>query len=90
MILSNAVVIHPRFECFEDYLAYKDNNNRAYELFNGELVEVPPESGFNIGIANFIFSSFLPILGYLRVRGHGLEHGSNINSIRLLGANLSG
>jgi Uma2 family endonuclease len=73
MILSNAVVIHPRFECFEDYLAYTDNNNRSYELFNGELVEVPPESGFNIGIANFLFSSFLPIVGYLRVRGHGLE-----------------
>jgi Uma2 family endonuclease len=73
MILSTAVVAHPRFECFEDYLAYTDSNNRLYELFNGELVEVPPESGFNIGIANFLFTAFLPIVGYLRVRGHGLE-----------------
>jgi Uma2 family endonuclease len=73
MILSTAVVTHPRFECFEDYLAYTDNNNQLYELFNGELVEVPPESGFNIGIANFLFTAFLPIVGYLRVRGHGLE-----------------
>jgi Uma2 family endonuclease len=73
MILSNAVITHPRFECFDDYLAYTDGNNRLYELFNGELVEVPPESGFNIGIANFLFTVFLPIVGYLRVRGHGLE-----------------
>jgi Uma2 family endonuclease len=74
MILSTeGVVKHPRFESFEDYLEYTDSNNRLYELFNGELVEVPPESGFNIGIANFLLAAFLPIVGYLRVRGHGLE-----------------
>ena len=54
MILSTEEVVkHPRFESFEEYLEYTDSNNRLYELFNGELVEVPPESGFNIGIANF-------------------------------------
>jgi Uma2 family endonuclease len=73
MILSTAVETHPRFESFEEYLDYTDDNNRLYELFNGELVEVPPESGFNIGIANFLLAAFLPIVGYLRVRGHGLE-----------------
>ena len=74
MILSTEEVVkHPRFESFEEYLEYTDSNNRLYELFNGELVEVPPESGFNIGIANFLLVSFLPIVGYLRVRGHGLE-----------------
>jgi Uma2 family endonuclease len=73
MTLSTAVVKHPRFESFEDYLNYTDNNDRLYELFNGELVQVPPESGFNIGVANFLFTLFLPIVGYLRVRGHGLE-----------------
>jgi Uma2 family endonuclease len=73
MISSTAVVKHPRFESFEEYLEYTDSNNRLYELFNGKLVEVPPESGFNIGIANFLLASFLPIVGYLRVRGHGLE-----------------
>jgi Uma2 family endonuclease len=54
MISSTAVVKHPRFESFEEYLEYTDSNNRLYELFNGELVEVPPESGFNIGIANWL------------------------------------
>jgi hypothetical protein len=51
MTLSAAVVKHPHFESFEEYLNYSDDNNQLYELFNGELVEVPPESGFNIGIA---------------------------------------
>jgi Uma2 family endonuclease len=73
MTLSTLVVTHPRFESFEDYLDYTDDNNCLYELFNGKLVQVPPESGFNIGIANFLLTFFLPIAGYLRVRGHGLE-----------------
>jgi Uma2 family endonuclease len=73
MTLSFTVFENPRFESFEDYLAYEDNSDRLYELFNGELVEVPPESGFNIGIANFLFAFFLPIFGHLRVRGNGLE-----------------
>jgi Uma2 family endonuclease len=67
------IVENPRFESFQEYLAYEDNSDRLYELFNGELVEVPPESGFNIGIANFLFAFFLPIFGHLRVRGNGLE-----------------
>jgi Uma2 family endonuclease len=73
MTILSAVVKHPRFASFEDYLAYTDSGDQLYELFNGELVEVPPESGFNVGIANFLFTFFLPIVGYLRVRGNGLE-----------------
>ena len=73
MSLPTAVVTHPRFESFDEYLEYTDDNNRLYELFNGELIELAPESGFNIGIANFLLVSFLPIVGYLQVRGHGLE-----------------
>jgi Uma2 family endonuclease len=73
MILSTeAVVKHPRFESFEEYLEYTDSNNRLYELFNGELVEVPPESGSNIGIVTKIIIHFAQIIDYLRVR-HGLE-----------------
>jgi Uma2 family endonuclease len=71
--MITTVVQHPHFESFEDYLAYEDDNNRIYELFNGRLIEVPPESGFNIGIANFLFTRFLPVFGYRQVRGHGLE-----------------
>ncbi|MBW4490446.1 MAG: Uma2 family endonuclease [Trichocoleus desertorum ATA4-8-CV12] len=63
----------PRFESFEEYLAYDDGTEKLYELFNGELIEVPPESGFNVEIANFLFAILLPIVGHRRLRGHGLE-----------------
>lgn len=63
----------PRFETFEDYLRYDDNSEKLYELFNGELIEMPPESGFNFEIANFLFLKFALLLGHRRVRGHGLE-----------------
>jgi Uma2 family endonuclease len=67
------LTIKPRFETFEEYLLYDDNSEKLYELFNGELIEVPPESGFNIQIANRLFLFFALILGSDRVRGHGLE-----------------
>jgi Uma2 family endonuclease len=67
------LTIKPRFETFEEYLIYDDNSEKLYELFNGELIEVPPESGFNIQIANRLFLVFALMLGSDRVRGHGLE-----------------
>ncbi|MDB9515411.1 Uma2 family endonuclease [Roseofilum reptotaenium CS-1145] len=63
----------PRFETFEDYLSYDENSDKLYELFNGELVEMPPESGFNFEIATFLLIQFSSLVGYRRVRGHGLE-----------------
>jgi Uma2 family endonuclease len=62
-----------RFLSFEEYLSYEDGTDNLYELFNGELIEVPPESGLNVEIANLLFTLFLPIVGYRRLRGHGLE-----------------
>lgn len=67
------LTIKPRFETFEEYLDYDDDSEKFYELFNGELIEVPPEPGFNVEIANFLFLKFSPLVGYRRVRGHGLE-----------------
>ncbi|MBD2261033.1 Uma2 family endonuclease [Pseudanabaena sp. FACHB-2040] len=32
---------------FEEYLAYNDRADTRYELVNGELIEVPPESDLN-------------------------------------------
>ena len=66
------LTIKPRFETFEEYLVYDDNSEKLYELFNGELIEVSPESGFNIEIANLLFLEFAMLVGYRRVRGHGL------------------
>ncbi|MBW4579725.1 MAG: Uma2 family endonuclease [Tildeniella nuda ZEHNDER 1965/U140] len=62
-----------RFLSFEEYLSYDDGTENLYELFNGELIEVPPESGLNVEIANFLFAIFLPIVGHRRLRSHGLE-----------------
>lgn len=62
-----------RFHSFEEYLAYDDGSDKLYELFNGELIEVPPESGFNTEIATYLLLQFAPLVGYQRIRGHGLE-----------------
>ena len=67
------VQIKPRFLSFEEYLSYDDGTENLYELFNGELIEVPPESGENVQIANRLFLVFALLLGTDRVRGHGLE-----------------
>lgn len=44
----------PRFATFEDYLAYEGLEGR-YELIEGELVELPPESEWNLSIANYLY-----------------------------------
>lgn len=62
-----------KFASFEEYLSFDDETDKLYELFNGELVELPPESGENVGISNFLFLQFAAIVGHLKVRGHGLE-----------------
>ena len=63
----------PRFLTFEEYLSYDDGTENLYELFNGELIVVPPESGINVQIAGRLFFQFAQLLGTDRVRGHGLE-----------------
>ncbi|MGB3137788.1 MAG: Uma2 family endonuclease [Nodosilinea sp.] len=67
------VQTRPRFYSFDDYLAYDDGTENFYELFNGELIEVPPESGQNVQIANRLLLIFALLIGIDRVRGHGLE-----------------
>jgi Uma2 family endonuclease len=48
-----------KFASFADYLAWSDDPANflegRFELVNGELVEVPPESGVNRTIANRLF-----------------------------------
>ncbi|HSM83285.1 MAG TPA: Uma2 family endonuclease [Nodosilinea sp.] len=67
------VQLKQRFESFEDYLACDDGTDNLYELFNGELIQVPPEPGINVEIANFLLLLWLPLVGHRRIRGHGLE-----------------
>jgi Uma2 family endonuclease len=67
------VQTRPRFLSFEEYLSHDDGSGLLYELFNGELIPVPPESGENVEIAGALFLAFAALLGRKRVRGHGLE-----------------
>ncbi len=62
-----------RFQSFEEYLSANNDSETFCELFNGELIEMPPESGFNVQIATFLLLKFAEIVGYRRVRGQGLE-----------------
>jgi Uma2 family endonuclease len=39
---------------FDEYLAYDDGTDTRYELVDGELVEMPPESPENLAIARFL------------------------------------
>ncbi|MEL6442078.1 MAG: Uma2 family endonuclease [Cyanobacteria bacterium J06621_8] len=67
------IQVKPRFQSFEEYLAFDDGTDKLYELFNGELIEVPPESGKNVQIATFLLIKFAELFNYRQVRGHGLE-----------------
>ncbi|NET86037.1 MAG: Uma2 family endonuclease [Moorea sp. SIO1F2] len=62
-----------KFQSFDEYLLYNNNSEKFYELFNGELIEMPPESGFNVEIATFLLIQFALLVGHRRVRGQGLE-----------------
>lgn len=43
----------------EEYLNYDNGTDTQYELVNGELKIVPPESELNRRIASFLFAYFL-------------------------------
>jgi Uma2 family endonuclease len=45
----------------EEYLNYDDGTESAYELVNGELLEMPPESELNRRIAMFLVAFFLQL-----------------------------
>ncbi|UZQ54423.1 Uma2 family endonuclease [Trichothermofontia sichuanensis B231] len=52
------------FLTFEEYLAYDDGSDRRYELVDGELVEMPPESPENNQIAKgllFELAKYVPL-----------------------------
>jgi Uma2 family endonuclease len=52
------MTIAPQKMTLEEYLSYDDGTDTQYELVNGELVVVPPESELNRRIATFLFVYF--------------------------------
>ena len=49
----------PRFATFEEYLFYSDDLEGRFQLINGELIELPPESPENDFFANYLMVAFL-------------------------------
>lgn len=52
------MIIAPRRMTLEEYLNYDDGTDTWYELVNGELVALPPESELNRRIATFLLIYF--------------------------------
>ena len=50
-----------------EYLNYNDGTDTRYELLNGILVKMPPESNLNARIAAFLFAHFLKLLPFSRI-----------------------
>ncbi|NET34851.1 MAG: Uma2 family endonuclease [Cyanothece sp. SIO1E1] len=59
---------------FEQYLAYDDGSDNRYELVDGELIALPPESGLNDAIATWLLVQLIQVVGdYRLVRKHSCE-----------------
>jgi Uma2 family endonuclease len=56
--MSQSVSSPSKYFTFEDYLAYDDGTDTRYELENGVLVEMPPESEANNDIARRLLFEF--------------------------------
>jgi Uma2 family endonuclease len=52
---------------FEEYLDYDDGTDTRYELVDGELTEMPPESPSNCLYSRFLFARFLQLFSFSRV-----------------------
>jgi Uma2 family endonuclease len=60
-IQVHAMSVATKLMTLEEYLNYDDGTDTRYELVNGELIAMPPESVLNHQIASFLFASFLQL-----------------------------
>ena len=58
---------------FAEYLEYDDGTDYRYELFDGELVKLPPESGLNIEIALTLMFEFAKFINFMLLRNGNCE-----------------
>lgn len=58
---------------FKQYLEYDDSTDNRYELFYGELVKLPPESGLNIEIALTLMYELAKLIDFLLIRPGNCE-----------------
>ncbi len=55
---------------FEEFLEYDDGTDNRYELTNGELVEVAPETDDNILLANWLARLLESVVDWQLIRTH--------------------
>jgi Uma2 family endonuclease len=62
IVLRGAMVMtqaKPRFATFEEYLSYSEGLDGRFQLVDGDLIELPPESPENDFFANYLMVAFL-------------------------------
>ena len=70
---SFAMTIATEKLTLEEYLAYDDGTDTKYELVDGELVAMPPESDKNNLIALYLLSEFLKFVPFYLIRHKDTE-----------------
>ena len=58
---------------FTEYLAYDDGTDRRYELMDGELIEMPPETDRNNLISLYLLAEFLKFVPLQLIRHKDTE-----------------
>ncbi|MEB3211993.1 MAG: Uma2 family endonuclease [Leptolyngbyaceae bacterium] len=61
---------NPTLQTFDDFLATAEGLEVRYELTNGELIEMPPETYGNLVIARFLDRVLSEIVGFQHVCTH--------------------
>jgi Uma2 family endonuclease len=65
--------VKPRLT-FEEYLEYQDETDDRYELIDGALIALPPESESNDAIANYLFLVLVNLgISFKLIRPHTCE-----------------
>lgn len=57
----------------DQYLAYENGTDRRYELVDGELIEMPPETDRNNLISLYLLSEFLKLVSFHLIRHKDTE-----------------
>ncbi|PSN19692.1 hypothetical protein C7271_05955 [filamentous cyanobacterium CCP5] len=66
------VQANPQLQTFEDFLNYTEGTDAYYELANGELVEMPPESDESLYRAMRLYEALKAFIGMRQIRLQGL------------------
>ncbi|WP_204137982.1 Uma2 family endonuclease [Halomicronema sp. CCY15110] len=61
-----------QLQTFEDFLNYTEGTDAYYELTNGELVEMPPESDENLCRAMQLYEALKVLVGMRQIRLQGV------------------